>query len=125
MAHHTRKTPSYEENAEGYLLTREVMEFFWASYLDHPDQARNPYAAPLEAPDLRNLPPAMIVTAEFDPLRDEGEEYGHRLREAGVPAEIRRFGGMIHAFVGLAGLVHRADQALDEACAWLRRVLTS
>ena len=89
MAHHTRKTPSYEENAEGYLLTREVMEFFWASYLDHPDQARNPYAAPLEAPDLRNLPPAMIVTAEFDPLRDEGEEYGHRLREAGVPAEIR------------------------------------
>ena len=79
MAHHTRGTPSYEENAEGYLLTREVLEFFWASYLDHPDQARNPYAAPLEAPDLSGLPPAMIVTAEFDPLRDEGEEYGHRL----------------------------------------------
>ena len=99
------------------------MEFFWLSYLGHPNQARNAHAAPLEAPDFCGLPPAMIVTAEFDPLRDEGEEYGRRLREAGVPAEIRRFDGMIHGFFSLAGMVDRADEALDQVCAWLRRVL--
>jgi acetyl esterase len=124
-AHHTRGTRSYTEDAEGCLLTREAMEFFWASYLDDPDQARNAHAAPLEASDLRGLPPAMVVTAEFDPLRDESEECGRRLREAGVPAEIRRFGGMIHGFFGLTGSVDKADEALDEACAWLRRAFTT
>ena len=95
------------------------------SYLGDPNQARNAHAAPMEASDLRGLPPAMVVTAELDPLRDEGEEYGRRLREAGVPAEIRRFDGMIHGFFGLAGIVDRADEALDEACAWLRHVLAN
>jgi len=124
MAHHSRATRSYEENAEGYLLTREVMEFFWSSYLDQPDQTRNVYAAPLAATELTGLPPAMIITAEFDPLRDEGEEYGRRLREAGVPTEVHRFDGMIHGFFSLTGIVDAADKAVGQACGWLRRVLT-
>ena len=71
-AHHSLGTRSYTQNAKGYLLTREVMEFFWVSYLGHPNHPRDAHAAPLEAPDLRGLPPAMIVTAEFDPLRERG-----------------------------------------------------
>jgi acetyl esterase len=67
----------------------------------------------------------MVVTAEFDPLRDEGEEYGRRLREAGVPAEVRRYDGMIHGFFGLTGIVDKADEALGEACSWLRRMLAT
>jgi acetyl esterase len=122
-AHHTRGTRSYSENAEGYLLTREVMEFFWATYLVASTQVRNPHVAPLEAPDLRGLPPAMVITAEFDPLRDEGEEYGRRLQQAGVPTVVSRYEGMIHGFFSLTGILDKADAALDEACVWLRRVL--
>ncbi len=125
MAHPARGRRSYEENAEGYLLTREVMEFFWSSYLGLPDQARNAYVAPLEATDLNGLPPSMIITAEFDPLRDEGEEYGRRLREAGVPTDVRRFNGMIHGFFNLTGIVDGADDALGEACSWLRHILST
>jgi acetyl esterase len=125
-AHHTRGTRSLAENAEGYLLTREGIEFFWASYLGgDPAGARHPHAAPLEAADLGGLPPAMVITAEFDPLRDEGEEYGRRLREAGVPAAVRRYDGMIHGFFGLTGIVDKADEALGETCSWLRRVLAT
>jgi acetyl esterase len=113
IAHYTRGTPSYSEKGEGYLLTREAMEFFWTSYLDDAASKRRPYAAPLEAADLSSLPPAMVITAEFDPLRDEGEEYGKRLRQAGVPTVISRYEGMIHAFFGLTGIVDKADAALE------------
>ena len=65
----------------------------------------------------------MVITAEFDPLRDEGEEYGERLRQAGVPTIIRRYDGMIHGFFGLTGILDEADIALNEACAWLRTTL--
>jgi acetyl esterase len=125
MAHYTRGTHSYSENGEGYLLTREAMEFFWASYLEDSTNARHPYVAPLEAADLAHLPPAMVITAEFDPLRDEGEEYGRRLQQAGVSAVISRYDGMIHGFLGLTGIVDKADAALDEACNWLRRVFAN
>jgi acetyl esterase len=74
----------------------------------------------LHAADLRGLPPALVVTAEYDVLRDEGERYGERLREAGVPTTITRYGGVIHGFFFFSGLVGRTDTALQEACAWLR-----
>jgi len=124
-AHYTRGTRSYSENGRGYLLTREAIEFFWASYLDDTANARNPHTAPLEITDLSRLPPAMVITAEFDPLRDEGEEYGERLRQAGVPTAIRRYDGMIHGFFGLTGILDKADFALDEACTWLKRCLAA
>jgi|FaiFalFF_MnMetaG_3_1042247.scaffolds.fasta_scaffold01659_7 acetyl esterase len=92
--------PSYRENAEGYLLTREGMEWFWGHYLETPEQGADPLASPLRAPDVTGLPPALVVTAEYDPLRDEGEAYAERLAQAGVPTVCLRYMGNIHGFVG-------------------------
>ena len=119
---HTPGTPSYVENAEGYGLTRATMEWFWDHYLADPADARHPHAAPLRAPDLSRLPPALIQTAEYDPLRDEAEAYGDRLRAAGVPVQVTRYAGMNHGFLFWVGLVDAAAPAMAEAGAWLRRI---
>lgn len=95
-------TLSYHENAEGYLLTRADMIWFWQNFLGPAGSTGDPFACPGVAEDLRDLPPAVIITAGFDPLRDEGEVYGYRLRGAGVPVVARRFPGMIHNFIGLS-----------------------
>jgi acetyl esterase len=113
-------TPSFSENAEGYGLTARDVPWFWDKYLNDPSEARHPHASPLHAPDLRGLPPALVVTAEYDVLRDEGERYGERLREAGVPTTISRHDGVVHGFFFFSGLVGRTDAAQEEACAWLR-----
>jgi acetyl esterase len=121
IAHPTLGTRSYSENGEGYLLTRRIMEFFWEHYLNDQSEAQHPHASPLYAADLTGLPSALIFTAEFDPLRDEAEQYGRKLRAAGVPTRISRCDGMIHGFFGLAGIVNKTDAALGEACAWLQQ----
>jgi acetyl esterase len=113
-------TPSYVENVEGYGLTANAVAWFWEKYLDDPSQVRHPHASPLHTPDLRGLPPALVITAEYDPLRDEGERYGERLREASVPVTISRHEGVVHGFFFFSGLVGKTDAALKEACAWLR-----
>jgi acetyl esterase len=107
--------PSVHENADGYFLTRATMIWFWNHYLGSPADGRNPYASPLLAPDLRGLPPATVITAEFDPLRDEGERYAARLREAGVPVELTRYDGMIHAFFSMEALFPQAREAVQQA----------
>jgi acetyl esterase len=107
-------TPSYLEFAEGYQLSKAVMEWFRGHYLADPSAARDPYASPLLAPDLRGLPPAVILTAECDPLRDEGEAYGKRLAEAGVPVTCTRYAGMIHPFFSLSGAIPRALDAIQQ-----------
>ncbi len=94
-------TDSYEENAEGYFLTREDMAWFWDHYLERPVDRSNPYAAPLQARDLSNLPPATVVTAGFDPLRDEGVAYADRLDEAGTSVSHHHYEGVIHGFFGM------------------------
>jgi acetyl esterase len=73
-----------------------------------------PYASPITAPDLAGLPPALILTAEFDPLRDEAEAYGEQLATAGVPTTVQRWDGLIHGFFGMAGLFDEAQRAFDE-----------
>ncbi|MDG1786237.1 MAG: alpha/beta hydrolase, partial [Ilumatobacter sp.] len=91
--------PSYTENADGYVLTTALMHWFWDHYCDV-DQRSDPKASPLRAPDLRGLPPAMIVTCEFDPLRDEGDAYARALAAAGVSVEHLQAQGQTHTSTG-------------------------
>lgn len=115
-------TPSYLQNAEGYLLTREDMRWFWGHYLAHAEDGDHPYASPLRAADLGRLPPALVITAEFDPLRDEGEAYAARLRQAGVPVTSHRYDGMIHGFFRHLARFDKARAALGEVAGALRQV---
>lgn len=117
--------PSYRENAEGYFLTRREMIWFWNHYVSSPEQMKEPYASPLRASSLRNLPPALILTAEFDPLRDEGEAYADALRAAGVEVELFRFDGMIHAFVRRVEQFSGARTAIQKIAQHLRAVFHS
>ena len=104
-------TPSYRENAQGYFLTADAMRWFWAHYLENPAQASEPYACPAHAADLTGLPPATVITAEYDPLRDEGEDYAAQLRAAGVPVVLKRYDGMIHGFVSMGDVFDDARAA--------------
>lgn len=120
--YHTPPTPSYIANADGYLLTRAMMVWFWGHYLSDAGEANHPHAAPLRAPDLSELPAALVITAEFDPLRDEGERYAERLQQAGVPTQLARYDGMIHGFLLLSELFDEGRQAMEEAILWLRQL---
>ena len=113
-------TSSYQQYGDGYLLTREVMEWFWKHYLRERSDATNPYAAPTRAKDLSGLPPALVITAEFDPLRDEAQSYAQRLQAAGIPTEYACYEGMIHGFVGMAGFVDKGGQAMSHAASALK-----
>ena len=113
-------TRSYREFAEGYYLTRAEMEWFRGHYLARIEDAQNPYASPLLAPDLRGLPPALVITAECDPLRDEGEAYARRLAEAGVEVTCTRYAGMIHPFFSLAGVFSQGRRAIEQVAAAVR-----
>ena len=97
---HNFDTPSYRDNAEGYGLAADGMRWYWRHYLSSDADGRHPYASPLRAPSLGGLPPAFVATAEFDPLRDEGEAYAARLRHEGVMTTHKRYGGMVHGFLG-------------------------
>jgi len=107
---------SIEENGEGYYLTKRDMVWFRGHYLTSEQDMTNPLVSPLLAPDLHGLPSALIITAEFDPLRDEGEAYGQRLAEAGVPTTISRYHGMIHSFVRMAPILDQGKAAIGESC---------
>ncbi|MCH5375681.1 MAG: alpha/beta hydrolase, partial [Planctomycetes bacterium] len=116
-------TPSYRENAVGFHLTREDMIWSWRHYLVNELDGYKELASPLRASDLTGLPPALVVTAEYDPLRDEGEAYAARLAEVGVPVTCRRYDGMIHGFVRRTNQLDRAQTALDDIADVLRRAL--
>ena len=107
------KTRSYRDFAEGYLLTREAMRWFIAHYLTAEAEAADWRASPIRAQSLAGLPPALIVTAGFDPLRDEGEAYAERLRDAGVRVDSVCYGGMIHGFVPMGRLLDTAGRAIS------------
>ena len=117
-------TASYHQFAEGYHLRRDAMMWFWEQYTRHPGERSEITASPLRAgvAQLQGLPPALIVTAEADVLRDEGEAYANKLREAGVRVTAVRFQGTIHDFVMLNALATSAAArgAIALATAWLR-----
>jgi acetyl esterase len=106
--------------AEGYVLTRATMHWFYEQYLRAPEDAADWQASPLAAPDLGDLPPAFILTAGYDPLCDEGDAYAARLAASGVAVTHRRFPGQVHGFALNGKIIRAADTALDEAAAALR-----
>jgi acetyl esterase len=118
--HYSRETPSMIDNAEGYLLTRQDMIWFSDHYLRSKSDIEDTRFNPAKASSLAKLPPALVLTAEFDPLRDEGEAYGAALKKAGVPVEISRYDGAIHAFFMFFSILEIGQTAVDEATGWLR-----
>lgn len=114
---------SYEDFAEGYLLSSAMMYWFWQQYLPDAGLGDDPLASPLRGDRLAQLPPTTLITAEFDPLRDEGEAFARRLLQAGVSVRLQRCEGMVHGFISLAPFVERAAWALSDAAADLRGAL--
>ncbi len=117
---------SHRENAQGYLLTEDSMKWFIDHYLQGDDTKRNdPLYSPLLSDDatLKKSPPTLVITAEYDPLRDEGEEYAARLNSVGVPASVVRFRGQIHAFFGMSELLDDAAAAIALSASYLRKYL--
>jgi acetyl esterase len=115
-------TASYRENADGYHLTAAGMRWYWDHYLGGADGTA-PDASPLRAAFFGALPPALVITADHDPLRDEGEAYAARLRAAGVPAAVSRYPGMVHGFFRWRTVTPAADACLQEAAAAVRAAL--
>ena len=116
--------PSMSENGEGYMLTAESMRWFYDHYIGEHDP-EDPIVSPIYASgeDLGALPPALVITAGYDPLRDEGEAFGLRLEQAGVPVKVSRYDGQLHGFFGMRGIIDDADTALEEAADALRQAL--
>ena len=114
---------SYRDNGEGYLLTKVSMEWFTNHYVATPENLSDPYLVPMLAADLSGLPGAHIITAEFDPLRDEGEAYGARLLGAGVPTTLTRYDGQIHAFMNNDAISRVARAAYLDAAQAVRRAV--
>ncbi|KLL12433.1 hypothetical protein FrCorBMG51_05355 [Protofrankia coriariae] len=111
---------SYERYADGPLMTRAEMEWFWDHYLPSEADGEDPRAAPLRAVDLSGLPPATVVVAELDPLRDEGLAYADRLRAAGVPTEVTVYQGAAHGFWWLDGEMRQASELTEQLARRLR-----
>ncbi|MFB6236642.1 MAG: alpha/beta hydrolase [Halopenitus sp.] len=121
---HAFDTDSYEANADNELLPRATMQWYWDHYLDRPLDGHHPYASPLRAPDHSGLPPATVITAGFDPLRDEGEAYAETLAAAGVDVEYTDYADMIHAFLNFPDL-DRAKEARAQVVERLEAALFS
>jgi acetyl esterase len=113
------ETSTYLEFADGYFLTKYSMHWFWNHYLPDGDRFQ-PDASPLRAEDVGGTAPALVLTAEFDPLRDECEAYARRLEEAGVPVTLSRYDGMIHGFFRMPAVMDKASDALAESAAALK-----
>ena len=119
--HHSPASASSLAYAEGYYLTRADTQWFWQQYLSEPDQASHPYAVPLMASDLSRLPPALVIAAEYDPLRDGALAYAQAMANQGVSVEQTCYSGMVHGFMAFPTPV--ADEALDLSVRWLRERL--
>lgn len=113
-------TESIRANDDPALFNRRSVAWYWGHYLARPEDGRDPLASPLLAEDLSGLPPALVITAEHDPLRDEGERYAQRLRQAGVPVAATRYDGMVHGFYSMPAILDGGRRARAEVAAYLR-----
>ncbi len=116
-------TASYRDNASGYLLTRDSMMWFWDHYVPNIEDRAQALVSPLRADSHTGLPAALVLTAEYDPLRDEGEAYANALESAGVPVQHTRYSGLIHGFFGMYETVPASRPAIREATVALREAL--
>ena len=116
---HNYSYPSYTENAEGMLLTRDSMVWFWDHYLPNAEAGQEAYASPIKAADLSGLAPALIQTAEFDPLRDEGEAYGAAIEAAGGDVTVHRYDGVVHDPFMMFAVIPTGIECLKEAAAFI------
>ncbi|MDE2987981.1 MAG: alpha/beta hydrolase [Chloroflexota bacterium] len=116
---HNYSYPSYTENAEGMLLTRDSMVWFWDHYLPNAEAGQEAYASPIKAADLSGLAPALIQTAEFDPLRDEGEAYGAAIEAAGGDVTVHRYDGVVHDPFMMFAVIPTGIECLKEAAAYI------
>ncbi len=119
------ETQSYKDNAEGYFLTRDMMKWFWGHYLATEADGQQAYAAPLRAEIFSGLPSATIITAEYDPLRDEAEHYAQCLLGAGVKTELIRYSGMIHGFLTFPEAIDAANAGIATVGNKLREALAA
>ncbi|MEC4724422.1 alpha/beta hydrolase [Shewanella sp. D64] len=117
------QTPSALANAEGYLLQQASMKYYWSHYLRSEADAKNPYCSPLGAQSHKDLPPTLIYTAEFDPLRDDGYFYAQKLRTCGVSVKYRCYNGVIHGFIKMLGVFDQAEEFLQELTQDLSNIL--
>ncbi|MEK9916241.1 MAG: alpha/beta hydrolase [Betaproteobacteria bacterium] len=114
------ETPSHHQFAEGYLLTRKTITWFFKQYLRSSKDTLDPRYAPLEEKDLSSLPPSLVIVAGFDPLRDEGVDYAKALIEAGNKVTLSNYEGMIHGFYLMGGMIDKANQAIEESARHLK-----
>ncbi|MER7248332.1 alpha/beta hydrolase [Kribbella sp. NPDC000426] len=114
-------TISMRKGTDPYLFNNTSVGWYWKHYLTDPADGQNPLASPLLAESHANLPPALVITAEYDPLRDEGEYYAEKLHAAGVPTTLSRYEGMVHGFFAMSGILDGGKKAMAEASTWLAR----
>lgn len=112
-------TESMRVNDDPALFNRRSVSWYWNHYLSSPDEGDDTRVSPLLTEDLSGLPPALVITAEYDPLRDEGELYAGRLRDAGVSVLMTRYGGMVHGFFAMSGVLDGGRRAVQQAADWL------
>ncbi|MFC7242232.1 alpha/beta hydrolase [Catellatospora aurea] len=122
---HRSHTASLRESTDPYLFNATSVAWYWANYLATPEDGLNPLASPLRADSLAGLPPALVVTAEYDPLRDQAEEYARRLGREGVPVTLTRYDGMVHGFFCMSGDLDAGRRALTQAATQLRKWFTT
>jgi acetyl esterase len=122
---HDYGTASYSANADGYSLSRDSMIWFWDHYLGPDGVGSHPYASPIRAESLNDLPAATIIAAEYDPLVDEAEAYANALKAAGNDVTYNCYDGMIHGFNGRVGIFDRSREALAEAAVRLNTSLSA
>lgn len=116
-------TPSRRENTNPFLFNNRSVHWYYSNYLTSPEDGENPLVSPLRASCHAGLPQALVITAEHDPLRDEGEQYAQRLRDSGVRVELLRYAGVAHGFFAMAGVLEAGAHALRQAATYLRTTL--